>query len=111
MPIQSIQTTSAEEWLASLPEQGPTVLYKHSPFCGISARADYELDAFAQKHPDVVIHAVDVVHQRALSDALARLVGVTHSSPQVIVLEQGHAVWNESHYGITSEALEEQLTG
>ena len=87
MPIQSIQAPTAEEWLASLPEQGPTVIYKHSPFCGISARAD----------------------QRPLSEAIARLLGVTHSSPQVIVVEQGHAVWNESHYGITVEALEEQV--
>lgn len=55
------------------------------------------------------VHSVDVVHQRQLSDAIARLLGVTHSSPQVIVVERGHAVWNESHYGITVEALEERL--
>jgi bacillithiol system protein YtxJ len=109
MPIQSIQAPSAEEWLASLPDQGPTVIYKHSPFCGISARADREVEGFVRRHPDVEVHSVDVVHQRPLSDAIARLLGVTHSSPQVIVVEHGHAVWNESHYGITVEALEEQL--
>lgn len=111
MPIQAIQATSAEAWLASLPARGATVLYKHSPYCGISARADQELDAFVEKYPDVLIHAVDVVHQRSLSDAIARLIGVAHSSPQVVLLAQGLVVWNESHYGITTEALEDQLGG
>ena len=109
MTIQSIQASSAEEWLASLSEQGTTVIYKHSPFCGISARADREVEDFARRHPHIEVHSVDVVHQRPLSDALARVLGVRHSSPQVIAVERGLVVWNESHYGITAEALEEQL--
>lgn len=111
MPIQSIQSRSAEEWLASLPANVPTVLYKYSPYCGVSSQSDREVNAFLERHPKVVIYAIDVVHQRDLSSAVARMVRVPHASPQLIVLERGQALWHQSHYAITCEAIEAQLAG
>ncbi len=82
-----------------------TMLYKHSPTCGVSRAALREVETFISEHPDVDVYAVDVLAQRDLSQSIAARTGITHESPQVIILHGGSPVWTDSHYGITAEAL------
>ena len=109
MPLAPLDTESAARWLAALPEDSLTLLYKHSTRCGVSLDASMELGDFLAAHPDVAVWQVDVLRQRALAQEFAGLLGVPHQSPQVILLRGGRPVWHTSHQRITREALAERL--
>ena len=85
------------------------ILYKHSPRCGVCSTTLREVDAFIQDRPDAVVYAVDVVGQRDLSRGVAARTGITHESPQIIIFRRGVALWHDSHYGITADALAKQF--
>jgi bacillithiol system protein YtxJ len=84
--------------------QEPVVLFKHDPFCPISAAAHREL----QQVPEPV-SLIDVEHETHISAEVAKRTGVQHESPQVIVLNQGGPAWSASRYEITQEAVGKAL--
>lgn len=80
------------------------VLFKHSTRCPLSATARAEL---GRAHlPGVPFALLDVIAQRAASEALAERVEVRHASPQVLVLRDGRVVWHASHGRVTASAVE-----
>ena len=78
----------------------PLVIFKHSLTCPISSAA---YDQMEQYEGGVAL--VEIQNARTLSGAIASRFGVTHESPQVIVLRKGQVVWNASHFKITAEAV------
>ena len=58
----------------------------------------------------VKIHRLVVQRSRALSDRLAKLLGVRHESPQVLILVDGRAAWHTSHAGVRSDRVAAQWT-
>lgn len=82
------------------------LLYKHSPMCGISAQALTEVTAFANDNARVPVLMVDVLGQQALSYRLAAQFGIEHESPQLILIDNGKAVWNRSGRRIRLDAIE-----
>ncbi len=80
------------------------LIYKHSFRCNISDDAMYEMRAYLED-TDVETWWVDVVADRDLSMDIAQRLGVRHQSPQVLLVENGRAVWNESHWRITVDEL------
>lgn len=99
--------------LRSLPEaeillRSPGALFfKHSTRCAVSSYALEEVERFLEERPGAEVHLVDVIRDRAVSDALARWTGVRHQSPQAIVVAGGQIVWHASHERVTAEALAE----
>ena len=85
-------------------KERPIVVFKHSNSCPISAVAYREMQALDS---DVVL--VEVQSAREVSRQLADLTGVRHESPQVIVLRNGKAVWNASHYEVTAREVAKVL--
>ena len=77
----------------------PVIVFKHSNACSISARAYREME----KLEDVNI--LEVQSARDVSRELASLTGVRHETPQVIVLRDGKAVWNASHFDVTAASV------
>jgi bacillithiol system protein YtxJ len=67
------------------------------------------VQTFGREHTDVPIYQVDVVRHRALSQAIGARLGIRHESPQVILVQSGTAVWHESHFGVTAEAIARSL--
>ena len=86
------------------------VLYKHSTRCPVSSYAIDEVLDFADEHPDCIVYVLKVIEQRALSDAVAKKLGVRHESPQAFVILDGQLVWHGSHNDITASALTAQVT-
>ena len=74
------------------------IVYKHSTTCGISATAAKEVRAMETKLP---IYWINVREQRDLSNWVAETYGVTHESPQLILIREGkpQKVW--SHYEVS----------
>jgi bacillithiol system protein YtxJ len=88
----------------------PVVLFKDSTSCGISARAKYELEKNWDFNVDELdFYYLDLLTYRPISNQIAADFGVTHQSPQIILLKNGQAVYNTSHHRISVAALREAL--
>ena len=85
-------------------KQKPVIVFKHSTACSISSRAYREME---KVQADVNILVVQSA--REISRELANLTGVRHETPQVIVLRDGRAVWNASHFDVQAGAVTEAI--
>jgi bacillithiol system protein YtxJ len=74
----------------------PVIVFKHSNACSISARAYREMEKVEG------VNIVEVQSARDVSHELANRTGVRHETPQVIILRDGKAVWNASHFDVTA---------
>jgi len=82
----------------------PIVIFKHSNACGISASAYREMEKL-----DGQVNLLEVQSARDVSRELADLTGIRHETPQVIVLKDGKAVWNASHFDVKAGAVLQAL--
>ena len=78
----------------------PVVIFKHSNACGISAAAYRELEKL-----EAQVNLLEVQSAREVSRELADMTGIRHETPQVIVLKDGKAVWNASHFDVKAGAV------
>jgi bacillithiol system protein YtxJ len=75
----------------------PVIVFKHSNACSISARAYREMEKLDE------VNILEVQTAREISRELANLTGVRHETPQVIILRDGKAVWNASHFDVKAD--------
>jgi bacillithiol system protein YtxJ len=99
-----IDDRSALESLMSDSKQKPVIVFKHSNACSISARAYREMEKM-----EADVNILVVQSARDVSRELANLTGVRHETPQVIVLRDGKAVWNASHFDVQAGAVAEAV--
>jgi len=95
-----VETMDALDHLFARSAAAPVILFLHDPSCPISAGAYRRMTQLAGE-----VALVNVQRAHAISRALEARTGVRHESPQVIVLQQGRAVWSASHGGITATAV------
>jgi len=90
----------------------PVLLFKHSRYCGVSCEALDELQAHIDNRAAgaVSYKMITVQTHRPVSDAAAQRLGIRHETPQAILLRDGKAVWNASHFRITAGQLDKILT-
>lgn len=81
----------------------PVVVFKHSTACPISSRAYREMEQLDD------INLLEIQTARDLSREVEELTGVPHESPQVIILRDGKAVWNASHFDVRAGAVSEAV--
>lgn len=105
--------TNTEQSLDLIDEQSklkPQIVFKHSTRCGVSSMV---LRRFERQSHEVIsgmdFHMVDLISNRDISNAIAARYGITHQSPQLIIVKNGTAVYNVSHYDITTVELEQYL--
>lgn len=103
-PFIPITEASALDELLARSNDAPVILFKHSSTCPISAGAYREMSKLSE---DVALLVVQ--RARSLSREVERRTGIRHESPQAIVLRNGQAVWNASHWDVTSDAVEEAV--
>jgi bacillithiol system protein YtxJ len=99
-----IADTEALDALFASSGERPVVLFKHDPYCPISARAHREM---SQVVGDVAI--IDVAHDDVVKRAVTERTGVRHESPQVIVLRDGKAVWSVSQFRIKADDVAQAM--
>lgn len=100
----NIADTKQLEELVRQSAQAPVVVFKHSTTCPVSAGAYEEMSALK-----VPVNIVVVQEAREVSNEIERRTDVEHHSPQVIVLRNGKAVWNASHWKVKADAVEEAV--
>lgn len=109
---------NAEFWVAITSEEQiqeaikasfekPVVIFKHSTRCIISKTVLKNFEAEVNSHEGISLsfYFLDLLSFRAISTYLAEYLGVTHQSPQVIVLQNGKAVYDASHEQISLEDI------
>jgi len=96
----------------TLSKDRPVVLFKHSTTCGISSGAKYRLETDWDSFPeDAVFYYLDLLSYRPISNEIAERYQVTHQSPQVIIIKDGKAVFNNSHHAINISDLADKIMG
>ncbi|MEO8822608.1 MAG: bacillithiol system redox-active protein YtxJ [Ginsengibacter sp.] len=86
----------------------PQVIFKHSTRCGTSSMVKNRLDR--QEAPNGVnFYLLDLIKYRNISNKIASDFGVRHQSPQVLVINNGKCIYNESHSGIVFDEIEEAV--
>jgi bacillithiol system protein YtxJ len=75
-------------------------VYKHSTTCPISSSAGQEVRSMKS---DLPIFWVNVREQRDLSNWVANTYGVTHESPQLILIRAGKPLKVWSHYEVSRD--------
>ena len=90
--------------LFSLSHERAVVLFKHSLTCPISSAAYQEMQGFEGDVGMIVVQRA-----RDVSREVENLTGIRHESPQAIILRNGRAVWNASHWRVTRSAVEEAV--
>lgn len=84
--------------------QTPQVIFKHSSRCSISSMARNRLDR--NETPDGIdFYFLDIINHRNISNKIARDFHVHHESPQVLIINKGTCVYDESHSGIDMEDI------
>lgn len=84
--------------------QTPQVIFKHSSRCSISSMARNRLDR--TETPDGIdFYFLDIINHRNISNKIARDFHVHHESPQVLIINKGTCVYDESHSGIDMEDI------
>ena len=82
----------------------PIIIFKHSNACSISSRAYREMEKV-----QAPVNILEVQSAREVSRELANMTGIRHETPQVIVLRDGKAVWNASHFEVQAGAVTEAV--
>ena len=92
-------------------QERPVLLFKHSRTCGISCEALDELHTHVERAGGNVTYKVIVVQShRRVSDGVSQRLGIRHETPQAILLKDGAAVWNASHFRITADEIGKVLS-
>jgi bacillithiol system protein YtxJ len=88
----------------------PILIFKHSTTCGISANVkDRLVNSWEASPEEVEFYYLDLLAHRGLSNKIASELGVPHQSPQIILLKDGKATYNRSHFSITPEGVQQAL--
>jgi len=97
-----------EVWQTS--KEKPTLLFKHSTTCPVSAKAFQEFQTFLQENDEEIgAFFVKVRESRPVSNEIAEELGVVHQSPQIILVKDEEAKWDASHMKITVDSIKEAL--
>ena len=90
-------------------KQKPVLIFKHSVSCSVSFSAKNEVDSYLDQNGVTDVYLVIVQQQRQQSNEIAQVLGVRHQSPQLIVVQDGEAKEDFSHFSVTQQKIEEVL--
>ncbi|MFV0605852.1 MAG: bacillithiol system redox-active protein YtxJ [Niabella sp.] len=85
--------------------QTPQLIYKHSISCPTSSMTKYRLEK-SEIPQGIDFYYLDLINYRAISNKIAEDYGVTHQSPQVLLIKNGICTFNKSHHAINMGSIE-----
>ncbi len=107
MNWENLQNISQLEEIKRMSDTKPVLIFKHSTRCSISSMAWDRMrrnwkDSDTEK---VTPYYLDLISYRDVSNAVATEFGIRHESPQVILIKNGEAVYDNSHMGINYQEI------
>lgn len=91
--------------IIALSNEKPVAIFKHSTRCSVSRMALKQFENEFNSSDKVTSYFLDLIEYRAISNEIANRFGVTHQSPQLILIKEGKAIYNVSHSDIDAEEL------
>ena len=85
----------------------PVIIFKHSTRCSVSRMVLKQFENEFDLHEKITPYFLDLLEHRDISNEIASRFGVFHQSPQLIVIKNGNAVFNDSHGSIDAGKLEQ----
>lgn len=101
------QLTTTQQWKRVQEDPGLSLVFKHSTTCPISAAAHDRFNEWAAqiRGTGPKVYRVHVIEDRPLSQEIAADTGITHQSPQALLMRKGQVLWHASHHAITADSL------
>jgi bacillithiol system protein YtxJ len=92
-------------------KEHPVLIFKHSFRCNISRAALDRLERNWKNEEMKMVkpYFLDLITFREISNAIADSFKIDHESPQILLIEQGQAVLNLSHFEIDYNAIKEAI--
>lgn len=89
----------------------PVVIFKHSTRCIISKTVlkNFENKAEAMGNAVLEFYYLDLLNHRDISNKIAETFGITHQSPQVILIKGQKAIYHTSHDRISLQSIIKEL--
>lgn len=107
---QLLNTTEGIEAIKEKSTEKPQVIFKHSTRCSISSMAKRRLERnWNIDESKVDIYYLDLIAYRSISNLVSSDFGVTHQSPQILIIKNKEAVFHTSHNDISVEVIEENI--
>lgn len=105
--MRNIRTVADWDEVRKKSIQEPIVVFKYSKTCLSSLSAIKEM----RKLEHVIqIYIIVVQSAREVSNAVELELKVKHESPQVLLVKEGRAVWQATHYKIKATTVDEAIT-
>ena len=82
----------------------PQVIFKHSTRCSVSSMVLNRLERDDQPS-SMDFYLLDLLSYRPISNDIAERFHVHHESPQIIIIKNGEAIFDESHLAIQMDEL------
>ena len=91
--------------IIAISNEKPVAIFKHSTRCSISRMALKQFENEFNSSDKVTPYFLDLITHRDISNEIVNRFGVTHQSPQLILIKDGKASYNVSHSDIDAEEL------
>ncbi|MGB1121066.1 MAG: bacillithiol system redox-active protein YtxJ, partial [Saprospiraceae bacterium] len=99
---QLLNTAEGIEAIKEKSTEKPQVIFKHSTRCSISSMAKRRLERnWNIDESKVDIYYLDLIAYRSISNLVSSDFGVTHQSPQILIIKNKEAVFHTSHNDIS----------
>ncbi len=95
--------------IIAMSNEKPVAIFKHSTRCSVSRMALKQFENEFNSSDKVTPYFLDLIAHRDISNEIASRFGVTHQSPQLILIKEGKAVYNVSHSDIDAEELAKKV--
>lgn len=107
IPWKALSSLPQLEEIDAQSKTQPVVIFKHSTRCGISRMVLNRFnDTYALPADKLNLYLLDLLSNRAVSNEIAARYGIVHQSPQMIVIQDGKAVFSTTHQAIEATDLE-----
>lgn len=95
--------------IIALSNEKPVAIFKHSTRCSVSRMALKQFENEFDLSDKVTPYFLDLIAYRDISNEIASRFGVTHQSPQLLLIKGGNSVYNVSHSDIDAEVLKGKI--
>ncbi len=85
--------------------ENPVLILKHSTRCSVSRMVLRQFENEFDLQDKIRPYFLDLLEHRDISNEIALRFGVTHQSPQLLVIKDGKAIFNASHESIDAAKL------
>ncbi len=96
------------EHILEASELHPVLVFKHSSMCSLSSWARRQVERLADD-PGIPLFELVVQRARSVSAAIVSITGVSHQTPQAIVIHNRNVVYHSSHGQIRWESLRQAI--